>query len=84
MGFDEIPIMTQKELEKRRKLIGERIKELRLGSGYTSYETFAIDNGFSRRGYWALENGSNFKIETLLKITAIHEITLEEFFKGVK
>ncbi|MEM8937944.1 MAG: helix-turn-helix transcriptional regulator [Bacteroidota bacterium] len=76
--------MAKNEREKRKKMICERIKELRLGSGYTSYETFAIENGFSRRGYWALENGSNFKIETLLKITDIHKMTLEEFFKGIE
>jgi transcriptional regulator with XRE-family HTH domain len=75
--------MTKEEKEKKRKSIGERIKELRIQSGYTSYETFAVDNGFSRRGYWGLEKGSNFKIDTLLKITAIHNITLEEFFKDI-
>lgn len=76
--------MTNAELEKKRKRIGERIKELRIKSGYSSGETFAQDKGFSRKGYWALENGSNFKIETLLKLTEIHNITLSDFFKGVK
>ena len=75
--------MTKEDKERRRKSIGERVKELRLRSGYTSYETFAVDNGFSRRGYWDLERGSNFKINTLLKITEIHDISLEEFFKGI-
>lgn len=49
--------------------------------GYTSYETFAIEKGFSRRGYWSLENGGNFTLNTLLKITDIHNISLAEFFK---
>ncbi|WP_136468757.1 helix-turn-helix domain-containing protein [Flagellimonas onchidii] len=76
--------MTKEELSEKRKSISKRIKELRLASGYTSYETFAIDKGFSRRGYWSLENGGNFTINTLLKITEIHNITLIEFFKGVE
>lgn len=76
--------MTKEELSEKRKSISKRIKELRLASGYTSYETFAIDKGFSRRGYWSLENGGNFTVNTLLKITEIHNITLIEFFKDVE
>ena len=74
--------MTEEELKERRIKISERIKQLRIDSGYTSYETFAIEKGFSRRGYWALENGGNFTVNTLLKLTEIHKITLSEFFKG--
>lgn len=73
--------MTNEELAKGRKAVSERIKELRIQMGYTSYETFAIEKGFSRRGYWSLENGGNFTLNTLLKITDIHNISLSEFFK---
>ncbi|NYJ28190.1 helix-turn-helix domain-containing protein [Allomuricauda sp. ARW1Y1] len=69
---------------KRKKAIAKRIKELRINSGYSSYETFATDNGLSRKNYWRIEKGGNFNITTLLKITTIHGITLEEFFKGIK
>lgn len=75
--------MTQIELESNRKKIGKRIKDLRVKAGYTSGETFAQDKGFSRKGYWALENGSNFRIDTLQKILAIHQITMVDFFKGL-
>jgi len=68
----------------RKKSIARRVKEFRKQAGYTSYETFANEKGFPRKNYWRIENGNNFTINTLLKITNIHNITLEEFFKGIK
>lgn len=69
----------------RIKKIGERVKELRVKSGSTSYETFAFENDIPRVQYGRLERGSaNFKIATLLRILDIHKISLEEFFKGLK
>ena len=76
--------MTDDENKSRAEAIGNRVKELRKKSGYNSYETFAVDNNMSRRNYWRIEKGKNFTIETLLKITKIHKITLEEFFKGLE
>lgn len=67
----------------RRKAIGNRIKQLRKKAGYTSYETFATDNGLPRKNYWRVENGNNFTINTLLRLSEIHQITLEEFFKDI-
>ena len=64
------------------KEIGDKLKELRIKKGYTSYENFAIDNDLGRMQYWRLENGkTNLTIKSLLKILAIHEISLSEFFK---
>lgn len=76
--------MTQKKNHKRIEAIAKRIKELRVKSGYTSYETFATDHDMPRKNYWRIESGHNFTIDTLLRITDIHGITLEEFFKGIK
>jgi len=69
----------------RIKKIGERIKELRVKKGFTSYETFAFENDLPRVQYGRLERGAaNFHIATLLRILDIHKITLEEFFEGLK
>jgi transcriptional regulator with XRE-family HTH domain len=65
------------------ELISKKIKELRKNSGYTSYETFALDHGLDRKQYWRLENGSNITIKTLLKILKIHEKDLGLFFKEI-
>ncbi|WP_190810351.1 helix-turn-helix domain-containing protein [Flagellimonas sp. S3867] len=69
---------------KERKAIADRIKELRIRSGYTSYEAFAVENGLPRKNYWRIEKGENFTINSLIRILKIHGITLEEFFKGIK
>ncbi|WP_103069257.1 helix-turn-helix transcriptional regulator [Aquimarina sediminis] len=76
--------MAIEKNEALKKAIGERIRELRIKANYTSYETFALDNDLPRKNYWRLEKGYNFTIETLLRIVSIHDITLEEFFKGIK
>jgi hypothetical protein len=70
--------------EKRLAKIGERIKELRKGAGYTSYESFAFDHEIPRVQYGRMEKGVNFRIITLMRVLEIHKLTLEEFFTGLK
>ena len=65
------------------KAIANRIKELRIKAGYTSYENFAVKNDLDRKQYWRMEEGQNFRIVSLLRITRIHGISLEEFFVGL-
>jgi len=63
------------------KEIGDKIKKLRVKKGYGSYESFAIDNDLSRMQYWRIEKGlTNITMKSLLKILAIHKITIEDFF----
>ncbi|MEX0362233.1 MAG: helix-turn-helix domain-containing protein [Allomuricauda sp.] len=66
-----------------RKAIATKVKELRIKNGYTSYETFAIENGLPRKNYWRIEKGENFTINTLIRILKIHDVSLEDFFKGL-
>ena len=64
------------------KVIGYRLIELRKKKGYKSHESFAWDHDLPRAQYWRLEKGkANFTIKTLIKVLAIHNLTLEEFFK---
>lgn len=76
-------MMTQ-EQERRIEQIANKIKELRLKAGYTSYETFATDHNLPRKNYWRLETGYNFTITTLLRILEIHNMTLDDFFKDLQ
>jgi transcriptional regulator with XRE-family HTH domain len=63
------------------KAIGERLKAIRIQKGYTSYESFALDHDLGRMQYWRLEKGeANLTMRTLLKVLAIHHMTLQEFF----
>jgi len=73
-----------KFIERNRKKISSRLVELRKAR-YDSAEKFAYDNELNRVNYWRVESGKyNYTIDTLLRILAIHKISLEEFFKRMK
>lgn len=63
--------------------VAQKLKQLRIDAGYTSYETFALDNDLDRKQYWRIENGSNLTLKTLVTILNKHKISLEDFFKGL-
>jgi transcriptional regulator with XRE-family HTH domain len=63
------------------KDIGNKLAELRKKKGYTSHESFAYDHDIPRMHYWRIENGkTNITLRSLIRILAIHKITLQEFF----
>ncbi|MBD1398825.1 XRE family transcriptional regulator [Pontibacter sp. JH31] len=63
------------------KAIGNRLKAIRINKGYKSYESFALDHDLGRMQYWRLEKGeANLTMRSLLKVLAIHKMTLQEFF----
>lgn len=66
------------------KVIAERLKGLRKAKGYSNYEHIAFELGMSRSAYWRLESGANFELKTLIKICRLLDISLEEFFQGIK
>lgn len=68
---------TEKEVLKK---IGKKLEYLRIKKGYSSYETFAIDNNLSRMQYWRIEKGlTNLTMRSLLVILKIHKIEIEDF-----
>lgn len=67
------------------KKIGDKLRELRIQKGYSSYETFAFDNDLPRMQYWRIEKGeTNVTIKSLLKILNIHNTSLKDFFEDFK
>lgn len=64
-------------------LTAKRLKQLRIAGGYSSYESFALDNGLDRKQYWRVENGANITIRTLVKILDIHQLDLPTFYKDL-
>ena len=72
--------LKKKDPEIYLKQLGERLKELRIKSGYTNYEYFAYENNLGRSQYGKYETGGNIRFDTLVKIIQIHGLTLEEFF----
>ncbi len=71
-------------LDDRIVSISKRLQKLRKDAGYTSYENFALEKELPRVQYWRMEKGTNFQFKSLLQILDAHEMTLEEFFKGLK
>lgn len=72
---------VDKQILELNKKVAQKIRQLRIDGGYTSYETFAFDKEINRVQYWRIENGENITIRTLLKILKIHNISLSDFFK---
>ena len=66
------------------ELISERLKIIRKEKGFTNYEHIAFELGMSRSAYWRLENGANFNLKTLIKVLRLLDVSLEEFFQGIK
>lgn len=72
-----------KEIDSKISQIAEKIKLLRKEKGFTSYETFAFEYDINRVQYWRIEKGNNITLKTLIKVLAIHNLTLNEFFKDL-
>jgi transcriptional regulator with XRE-family HTH domain len=69
---------TEKEILER---IGKKLRKLRLKKGYKSHEIFAYDHEISRVHYWRMEKGeTNITIKSLLRVLAIHKLSIKDFF----
>lgn len=81
--FVELWRMEEKEtIDKITTFISQKIIRLRKQKGYSSHETFAYDYNFSRMQYWRLEKGKTTPtLTTLIRILAIHNLSIKEFFE---
>jgi transcriptional regulator with XRE-family HTH domain len=71
------------EYQSHYKKIGSRLKQLRLKAGYSAADKFAYEHDVHPAQYTRYERGVDMRISSLIKILAIHKLTLQEFFKGV-
>jgi transcriptional regulator with XRE-family HTH domain len=62
------------------KRLGERIREIRIKRGYTSYEYFAYEHEISRAQFGRYERGEDLRFSSLVRVLNAFDITLEEFF----
>lgn len=60
--------------------LAKRIRELRIKKGYSSYEYFAYEHGFSRSQFGRYEKGEDIRFSSLMKLIEAFEISPEEFF----
>lgn len=71
----------QKSDEEILKMIGEKLRRLRLEKGFTSYETFAFEYDVPRMQYWRMEKGkTNITVKSLKRVLDIHNMSFSEFF----
>jgi hypothetical protein len=73
-------IMPTKAVNKDFQKLGNRIKQLRIDKGYTSYEYFAYDHDISRTQFGRYERGEDLRYSSLLRVVKALGITLEKFF----
>ena len=73
------------EFDKFLKEIGDRLKNRRIGKGYTSYEQFAFDHNIGRAQYGKYERGTeDLRLSSLFKILKNLDVSWEDFFRGIK
>ena len=73
--------MKGKTLNTVLKRIGVGLCTLRINHGYLSIKDFALDHDLPLIQYWRIEKGkANFTIKSLMKLLAIHQIKIDEFF----
>lgn len=73
-------VKAKLDSEAQLKKLGERIKNLRIAAGYTSYEYFAYDHDFSRAQFGRYEQGNNMRFSSLIRIVNAFGMTIPEFF----
>lgn len=77
--------MNPEELYQLRiEALAQKIKDIRIAAGYTSYEKFALQNDLDRKQYWRLEKGQNITFKSLFRILDIHKMTLAEFVQDLE
>lgn len=71
---------TDKYVEKQKRNLGKRLRELRKERGYSSYDEFAYMNNFHRVQYGRYERGGDLQFGTLVKVLRALDVSLDEFF----
>ena len=71
------------EIQTKLKEIGAKLRELRKANT-TNYEHFANNNGLNKVTLSRLENGENFTMSSLIAVLRVLDISIEEFFSGIK
>lgn len=60
--------------------LAARIRAIRTQKGYASHEIFAYERNLPRAQYGRYERGENMRFDSLMKVIAALDMTVEEFF----
>jgi hypothetical protein len=70
-----------KSFKKTLIVLGGQLAELREKKGYRTLKEFTAKYDLPQIQYWRIEKGkANITLKSLVKILAIHNITLQDFF----
>ena len=77
--------MKTTSLESILQRIGCGLSNLRQRKGYASIKEFAVDHDLPLIQYWRIEKGrANITVKTLMRLLAIHHISVDDFFVFVR
>ena len=76
--------MEEDDGDRKLRLMGEKLRRLRLEKGYGSYDFFAWEHQIPRMQYLKMEQGKNHTMKSLFRVLKALDITPEEFFKDIK
>ena len=74
---------TSEEIALLLKEIGAKVRTHRK-SAYKNYEDFSKAYQFNKVTISRLENGENFTMTSLVQVLRVLDISLEDFFTGIK
>jgi transcriptional regulator with XRE-family HTH domain len=87
MGFFQterhlrIIMNTDDQIQRDLNDIGTRLVAIRRKKGFSTSKEFATKFNLPAIQYWKMENGkANITLKSLLRILAIHKMSVEEFF----
>jgi len=67
------------------KMIGDKVRTIRKRNPeYANYEVFAYLNKINKVTLANIEKGLNYNISSLLKVLKALNVTVEDFFNGIK
>ena len=67
------------------KAIGDKVRTIRKNNPeYANYEVFAFKNDINKVTISNIEKGENHNVASLIKVLKALNVTLEEFFTGIK
>lgn len=72
--------MPKKLPNANHRILGERIRSIRISQGYTSHESFANKYEISRTQYARYEKGMNISFDSLVRILGAFDMEPKEFF----
>jgi hypothetical protein len=62
-------------------IIGMQLADLREKKGYRTIKEFVLKHDLPEIQYWRMEKGkANITLKSLIKVLAIHNLTLQDFF----